>query len=81
MKVIHLGTTVIPEFGVIDDNGNLVNNITVTAEGNKNLKISVFSADAFQDVFNNLVKTKSELEAKVENLKIQAPEGEVINAK
>jgi len=68
MRVIHLGTKVFPEFGIIDDNGNLVQNVVVSGEGQQPLKVSVFNEQAFINLFNQLQKTQAELIAQTKKL-------------
>lgn len=74
MKVIHLGTKIVPEFGVLDDNGNVVQQLSLTAAENKIFQIANFSAQGFADAFTQLDKARLDVVKQVDKLNEQVTE-------
>lgn len=68
MKVIHLGTKILAEFGIIDDDGNLVQSVAITDDKSQPFRLSIFSSEAFFDIYNKIEKSRIELVAQAEKL-------------
>lgn len=66
--VVHLETKIITVFGVLDDNGNVVQRYAIQPgnEPNDPLNIAVFNQDSFITAFNAIANAKDQLVAKVE---------------
>ena len=64
MKVVHLGTVVQSSFGVVDDEGNVLQQVTVGPTENREdiLNIKVLNGESFDGVAEALLNTKKKLE-------------------
>lgn len=69
--VIHLETKIVTIFGVLDDNGNVVQRFAVQPgnEPNDPLNIAVLNQDSFVNAFNAISGAKAELVKKLEEAK------------
>lgn len=67
MKVVHLGTVVKSVFGVMDDEDNVVQQVSVqpSNEDNDPLNIAVLKEGCFDGVAERLLETKKQLEEQV----------------
>lgn len=68
MKVVHLGTVIQSQFGVVDEDGNVVQTFSVTPKQGEPdpLAINRLSVEAFATAGNALINVKHELQKKVD---------------
>lgn len=67
MRVIHNGTQVISSFSIIDEAGDVIQNVGVQASQDPNdpLKFNKITIENFEKAYKSLLETKAKIEKEV----------------
>lgn len=72
-SIVHLQTVVRSVFGVVDDEGNVVQEVVVSGAENQPIVLKVLNEANWTQVYNSLVDAKAQLVDRVNNPNPEAP--------